>query len=180
MSPAALADPPRPRGKRGLRYVLVLLILILGGACLWTWLTLSWAYADGIRAGVLQKIVHRGWVCKTIEGSLAQYVIPGISPQIWQFSIRDPAVAAQLGKSFAGHPQALNWVETQYALVNLSQLMSPSGQSGQSGQNAQQTSSKALNAVSLADPTGITGVAAAFDNPKCKLDDPFPSVKLLN
>jgi hypothetical protein len=110
MNRAAPIDSPRPRRRRGLSYLAVLLIVILGGACLWTWLTLSWAYADGIRAGVLQKIVHRGWVCKTLEGSLAQYVIPGISPQIWQFSVRDPTVAAQLEKA-VGRQVQLHYTE---------------------------------------------------------------------
>ena len=110
MAGADLADSPRPRGRHGLRYVFIVLILILGGVCLWTWLTLSWAYADGIRAGVLQKVVHRGWVCKTLEGTLAQYVVPGISPQIWQFSVRDPEVASQLEK-FVGHQVQLHYTE---------------------------------------------------------------------
>jgi hypothetical protein len=89
---------------------LILLILILIGASLWTWLTLSWAYADGTRAGVLQKFTRRGWVCKTIEGDLAQYVVPGISPQIWKFSVRDPAVAAQL-ENLVGHQVQLHYTE---------------------------------------------------------------------
>ena len=101
---------PRPRAKRGALYLLILLLVILGGTALWTWLTLSWAYADGIRAGVLQKLVHRGWVCKTLEGTLAQYIVPGISPQTWQFSVRDPAVAAQLEK-VVGHQVQLHYTE---------------------------------------------------------------------
>jgi hypothetical protein len=88
----------RPRSGRGVRYALVLLLLALAGTALWSWLTLSWAYSDGTRAGVLQKFSHRGWFCKTKEGELAQYVVAGVSPLIWQFSVRDPAVAAQLDK----------------------------------------------------------------------------------
>ncbi len=110
MTPAGVADSRRPRGGRGGLYVLALLILILGGASLWTWLTLSWAYADGTRAGVLQKFTRRGWICKTMEGNLAQYLVPGISPQVWQFSVRDPAVAAQLEK-IVGHQVQLHYTE---------------------------------------------------------------------
>jgi hypothetical protein len=87
----------RPSG-RGMRYALILLLLAIAGTALWSWLTLSWAYADGTRAGVLQRFTHRGWLCKTQEGELAQYVVAGVSPRFWQFSVRDPAVAAQLEK----------------------------------------------------------------------------------
>ena len=89
--------PPR----RGLRLLLILLLLVIAGFGLWTWLTLTWAYSDGERAGVLQKFSRKGWICKTQEGELAQFVVAGVSPQIWQFSVRDPAVAAQLNKAVA-------------------------------------------------------------------------------
>lgn len=73
----------------------VLLVLVAAG---WTWLTLSWAYSVGERAGVLQKFSRKGWMCKTYEGELAQYVVGGVAPQIWYFSVRDAAVADQLFK----------------------------------------------------------------------------------
>jgi hypothetical protein len=98
MSATDLKNAQRPRGGRGFRYLVLLLFLMIAGASLWTWLTISWAYADGVRAGILQKFTHRGWICKTQEGDLAQYVVAGVSPQIWQFSVRDPAIAAQLEK----------------------------------------------------------------------------------
>jgi len=59
---------------------------------------LWWSYSDGERAGVLQKFSERGWVCKTYEGELALYVVAGVAPTIWNFSVRDAAVAAELGK----------------------------------------------------------------------------------
>ena len=63
------------------------------------------------RAGVLQKFSHRGWICKTQEGEIcAQYLVAGISPQIWQFSVRDPAVGAQLEKA-VGHRVQLHYTE---------------------------------------------------------------------
>jgi hypothetical protein len=95
---------------RGARWVLIFLFVAALGAGLWTWLTLAWAYADGERAGVLQKFTRRGWVCKTQEGDLAQYVVAGISPQIWKFSVRDPAVGAQLDK-LVGERVQLHYTE---------------------------------------------------------------------
>jgi hypothetical protein len=110
MTEIRIGTPSRRRGRRGVLYLLILLVVILAGACLWTWFTLSWAYSDGTRAGVLQKFSRRGWLCKTFEGDLAQYIVPGISPQVWQFSVRDPAVAAQLEK-IVGHQVQLHYTE---------------------------------------------------------------------
>ena len=100
----------RPLAGRFGRWLLVLLLAAIGGVVLWTWLTLSWAYSDGERAGVLQKFSRRGWICKTQEGELAQYVVAGVSPQIWEFSVRDPAVAAQLNKA-VGRQVQLHYTE---------------------------------------------------------------------
>ena len=63
----------RRRSGRAGRWFMILLLLIIVGCGLWTWLTLAWAYAEGERAGVLQKFVRRGWVCKTQEGEIALY-----------------------------------------------------------------------------------------------------------
>ena len=97
-------------GSRGIRIVVILLLLIIGGAAFWTWLTLAWAYSDGERAGVLQKFSRKGWICKTQEGELAQYVVAGVSPQIWLFSVRDPAVGEQLRKA-VGQRVQLHYTE---------------------------------------------------------------------
>ena len=83
----------RRRFGRILIFALVLVVL-LGAA--WTWFSLSWAYSEGERAGVLQKFSSKGWVCKTYEGELAQYVVGGVAPQIWYFSTRDEKLAKQL------------------------------------------------------------------------------------
>lgn len=100
MARIEVPNSSRRRGSsgRGMRVFLVFVLLLIAGAGLWTWLTLSWAYSDGVRAGVLQKFSRKGWICKTREGELAQYVVAGVSPQIWLFSVRDPAVAAQLAQ----------------------------------------------------------------------------------
>jgi hypothetical protein len=105
----------RSAGGVGLWFVILLLVLIAGTG-LWTWLTLAWAYAEGERAGVLQKFVRRGWICKTQEGEIAlyygggQYMGPGNSPQLWDFSVRDKSVAADLTKA-VGHRVQLHYTE---------------------------------------------------------------------
>jgi hypothetical protein len=100
------------RGSRGgfSRWLLKFLLILVAGTALWTWMTLSWSYSDGERAGVLQKFSHRGWLCKTHEGELQQYIVAGVSPQIWEFSVRDPAVGAQLLK-LVGHRVRLHYTE---------------------------------------------------------------------
>ena len=94
----------------------MLLLVFIVGTGLWTWLTLAWAYAEGERAGVLQKFVRRGWICKTQEGEIAlyyggsQYMGAGTSPQLWDFSVRDKSVAADLTKA-VGHRVQLHYTE---------------------------------------------------------------------
>jgi hypothetical protein len=105
----------RSSGRLGRWFMILLLVLVVGSG-LWTWLTLSWAYAEGERAGVLQKFVRRGWVCKTQEGEIAlyygggQYMGAGMSPQLWDFSVRDKSVAADLNKA-VGHRVQLHYTE---------------------------------------------------------------------
>jgi hypothetical protein len=31
---------------------------------------------------------QKGWICKTWEGELAMTTVPGVAPQIWQFTVR--------------------------------------------------------------------------------------------
>jgi hypothetical protein len=85
--------PPRRRFRSYLWGSLLGALLLIG---LYTLFMLWYSYSDGDRAGVLQKFSKRGWVCKTWEGEIAMYVVGGVAPQIWNFSVRDDAVAAQL------------------------------------------------------------------------------------
>ena len=63
---------------------------------LYMWFVLSWSYSEGERAGILQKISRKGWICKTYEGELAISIVPGITPIIWNFSVWDEAIVTQL------------------------------------------------------------------------------------
>ncbi len=75
---------------------LILIVVVL--AVLWTWFSLSWSYGDGERAGVLQKFSRKGWICKTYEGELALYVVGGVSPEIWYYSVRDESLAPSINQ----------------------------------------------------------------------------------
>ncbi len=81
---------------KGARWLLLIAVLIIGGFCLYTELALHWSYSEGERVGILQKVSHKGWMCKTNEGELALYIVSGISPQVWDFTVRDDAIAQQL------------------------------------------------------------------------------------
>ena len=76
--------------------VFALVVLPIAGFALWTWAALSYPYSSGERAGFVQKISHKGWVCKTWEGELAMTTQPGAVPQIFPFSVRDETIAKQI------------------------------------------------------------------------------------
>lgn len=93
-----------------MRFVRTTLIGVVALFAAWTWFSLTWAYSEGDRAGVLQKLSRKGVFCKTWEGELAQYVVAGVAPQIWQFSIRDDALAAKLSEQ-VGRNLQLHYTE---------------------------------------------------------------------
>ena len=99
------------------RLLLWLILIVVAGIGLWTAFTLSWAYSEGDRAGVLQKFSKKGWLCKTYEGELALYIVGGVAPQIWYFSTRDEALAKELagavGKNVQLHYTEHRGVPTQ-------------------------------------------------------------------
>jgi hypothetical protein len=65
---------------------------------LWTLIALNYSYSTGERAGFLQKISRRGWLCKTWEGELQLSAIPGSMPEMFAFSVRSDSLAAELNK----------------------------------------------------------------------------------
>jgi hypothetical protein len=73
---------------------LLLAIVLLFAA--YVWMTLTFSYSQGERAGYLQKFSHRGWVCKTWEGEILLTSMPGAIPEKFEFSVRDDAIAQQL------------------------------------------------------------------------------------
>ncbi|HEX2767828.1 MAG TPA: hypothetical protein VHN12_00965 [Geobacteraceae bacterium] len=76
-------------------FLLVAALLFAG----YTWISLTWSYSKGERAGYIQKFSRRGWVCKTWEGELAMVAVPGSMPEKFYFSVRDDAVAVQINQA---------------------------------------------------------------------------------
>ncbi|MBI4995697.1 MAG: hypothetical protein HZC22_02100 [Rhodocyclales bacterium] len=79
-----------------MRAFLIFLGLVIAAIVGWVWLTLTWSYSEGERAGYVQKFSHKGWLCKTWEGEIAMVTMPGAIPDRFQFTVRDDAVAAQI------------------------------------------------------------------------------------
>jgi hypothetical protein len=100
----------RNRTRGWARPVFLVIVVILALVVAWTVFTLSWSYSDGERAGVVQKFSRKGWICKTYEGELALYIVGGVAPEIWTFSVRDPAVVEQLNAS-VGERVRLHYTE---------------------------------------------------------------------
>lgn len=73
---------------------LVVLIALIFSA--YTWIALSWSYSTGERAGLMQKISRKGWLCKTWEGELLLTSMPGAIPEKFEFTVRDDELANQL------------------------------------------------------------------------------------
>lgn len=84
-----------------------LVVLVLG---IWTLITLNYTYSTGERAGYVQKISQKGWICKTWEGEIAMANLPGAMPQIFEFSVRDDAIAQQIS-ALAGQRVSLTYEE---------------------------------------------------------------------
>jgi len=112
----------------------VLLTPFLGFA-LWAWMTLSYTYSSGDRAGYLQKFSHKGWLCKTWEGEIAMANLPGTMPQIFAFTVRDDSVAGILN-GMSGQRVAIYYEQhrgvptscfgdTEYFVVRAQRLTGP-------------------------------------------------------
>lgn len=83
---------------KALRYVILFLVAVLLLAGGWLWLTLSWSYSQGERAGYVQKLSKKGWLCKTWEGEIAMVTMPGAIPDKFEFTVRSEAVADKINQ----------------------------------------------------------------------------------
>lgn len=88
----------------------VALFLLLAG---WTWVTLNWSYSEGERAGYVQKLSKKGWICKTWEGEIAMVTMPGAIPEKFEFSIRDDSVADRIN-ALAGSRVVLHYQQHKF------------------------------------------------------------------
>ncbi len=79
--------------------VVLPLVVILALVALYLWAALSWSYSTGERAGWVQKLSKKGWVCKTWEGELALVSLPGTTPEKFMFTIYGDDVAENVTRA---------------------------------------------------------------------------------
>ncbi len=99
-SPGPSAPPPRAAGFARRHWGKLTLLAVVGmplvAMGLWAAVALSFTYSTGTRTGYVQKLSKKGWLCKTWEGELAMATAPGVSPQIFTFTIRQDSLALAL------------------------------------------------------------------------------------
>ena len=91
-----------------LKSLTILLVSAIALFSLYVYIALNWSYSSGERAGLLQKVSHKGWICKTWEGELSLVAMPGSAPEKFLFTVRDDAVAQKVSAA-AGKRVTLNY-----------------------------------------------------------------------
>jgi hypothetical protein len=94
---------------RATRLLIALLVIVLLGVGYFA-VVLNWSYSSGERAGWVQKLSRKGWLCKTWEGELSLVSMPGAAPEKFLFTVLDDEVADQLNKVM-GKRVALHYEE---------------------------------------------------------------------
>jgi len=118
-----------------LRYLAIILVVLALFGVAWIWLTLNWNYSEGERAGYVQKLSKKGWVCKTWEGELALVTMPGAIPEKFNFTVPDDIIASRInalaGKRVVLHYEQHKFIpsscfgETEYFVVGASEVSDP-------------------------------------------------------
>jgi hypothetical protein len=97
-----------PTNKRivlwGAGIVLVPVLILV----IYTWLALTWSYSTGERAGYIQKVSKKGWICKTWEGEMALVTMPGTVAEKFYFTVRNEALAQKIN-SLVGKRLAVSY-----------------------------------------------------------------------
>jgi hypothetical protein len=145
--------------QRGLLFLLLLVpLLAAAGYVFFVW---KWTYSEGERAGFVQKLSKKGFVCKTWEGELSMVSLPGSVAEKFLFTVWDDKVAADIntnvGKKVAlyyeekiGLPSSC-FGETRYYITKVKSLEAP-----------------------LAAPAAPAAVAPAPSQPVSQLPTPTP------
>ena len=81
--------------KKLLTFAGVLIALVVA----FTAFTLWYSYSEGERAGYVQKLSKKGWICKTWEGEMAMVTMPGTVAEKFYFTVREDAVAAKINET---------------------------------------------------------------------------------
>ena len=115
-----------------LKSLTILLVSAIALFSLYVYIALNWSYSSGERAGFLQKVSHKGWICKTWEGELSLVAMPGAAPEKFLFTVRDEAIAQKVSAA-AGKRVTLNYEQhkglpsscfgdTEYFVVDVKEI----------------------------------------------------------
>jgi hypothetical protein len=105
--------------QRGLALIWWLVGILAAAAVLFAlhiWIMLSWNYSSGERAGWVQKLSRKGYLCKTWEGEMAMVSLPGSIPEKFYFTVWDDATADEInqliGRRVSLHYEEHIWLPT--------------------------------------------------------------------
>jgi hypothetical protein len=93
--PPTVAPRRRTSALKMMFWLLVVPVVLIVG---YFAVVLHWNYSTGERAGWVQKLSRKGWLCKTWEGEMAMVSMPGAIPEKFLFTVRDDAVAESINK----------------------------------------------------------------------------------
>ncbi len=82
-----------------IRWLILFLAIPIALIALYTWAVLSWSYSTGERAGYVQKLSQKGFICKTYEGELILVSMPGTQAEKFFFTVRDPKIAKLINET---------------------------------------------------------------------------------
>lgn len=71
------------------------LVVVAAGYIL---VVIYWSYSSGERAGWVQKLSSKGWLCKTWEGEMAMVSMPGTTTEKFIFTVWDDETAEHINK----------------------------------------------------------------------------------
>jgi hypothetical protein len=121
-------------GRQTRRVMLWLSLIIVTLCVIYFFVAYHYTYSSGERAGYIQKISSKGWVCKTWEGQLAMVNYPGSMSEIFYFTVREDRIAAQIS-DLAGKRVVLDYVqhlglpscfgETEYFITAVHEIKLP-------------------------------------------------------
>ena len=81
------------------RFALWSLAIVVGGVAVYFLVVFNWSFSSGERAGWVQKLSNKGWLCKTWEGEMAMVSLPGSTPDKFYFTVRDGKMVEQIQKA---------------------------------------------------------------------------------
>jgi restriction endonuclease Mrr len=112
-----------------MRVLIIVVLLGIVGLAGFSWIMIRWSYATGERAGFVQRLSRRGYICKTWEGEMAMVTMPGTISEKFLFTVPDDATAAKinasLGKRVSVHYEQHKWIpnscigETEFYVTNV-------------------------------------------------------------